>query len=102
MFLVSATAGQCSLFVAALSPQGWHRHLIRKLAPSGSQLLFLFNGTSYDDQPVMLTRAYYYWSRLLRLAGRSPADRPVFGVVGSSECALDDFPWRELSFVSDQ
>jgi len=103
MFLVSATAGECSLLVAVLSPEGWHRHVLRKLTPAGSQLIFLFNGITYEDQPVMLTRFYYYWSRLLRLAGGDPPLRPVFGIVGSPECGLDDIRWSELaSFRSNE
>ena len=44
LFLVSATASECRLLVAILSPEGWHRDVIRKLTPSDSQLIFVYNG----------------------------------------------------------
>src|SRR6476620_5873333 len=60
LFLVSATASECRLLVAVLSPEGWHRDVIRKLAPSDSQLIFVYNGIIYADQPTMLTRFNEY------------------------------------------
>ena len=97
MFLVSATEGDCRLFVAVLSPQGWHRHLIRRLTPVGSQLTFYFGGESYGDQPVLLTRTHEYWSRLLRSIGGSPPPSPVLGIIGLPACELDAIPWKELA-----
>jgi hypothetical protein len=97
LFMVSATAGQCRLLVALASPHGWHRHLIRQLAPTGGKVLFLYDGRSYDDQPVLRTRVYDYWSRWLRFLGGDPSPRPVYGVVGSPECAMDTLPWEKLA-----
>lgn len=90
LFSLSGLRGQCRLLVAVLSPHGWHRDVIRQIAPPDSQLLFLFDGASYRDQPLLLTRLDYYWSRLLRYAGINQPLRPVLGVVGSSECELDE------------
>ena len=58
-----------------LAPTGWHRHVIRQLAPAGGKVLFLYNGRSYKDQPVLLTRVYDYWSRFLA-SGRQSARAP--------------------------
>ena len=96
LFLVSATGGGCRLLVAVLAPEGWHRDVIRKLAPQDSQLIFVYNGTVYADQPVMLTRFNQYWSRLVRSVGGHSSSYPVFGIAGSPECALHDIKWNEL------
>jgi hypothetical protein len=97
MFLISATKGECRVFVALLSPQGWHRHLIRRLTPSGSRLTFYYEGKSYEDQPVRLTRTHDYWSRLLHSLGGSPSPNPVLGIIGLPACELDAIPWKELA-----
>lgn len=97
LFLVSATASECRLLVAILSPEGWHRDVIRKLTPSDSQLIFVYNGMIYADQPVMLTRLNVYWARLVRAVGGHPPSYPVLGIVGSPECALGDIKWTELA-----
>jgi hypothetical protein len=96
LFLVSATKGECRLLVALLSPHGWHRHVIRQLAQDGSQLVFHYDGMSYDEQPMLLTRFHDYRDRLLRFAGGSPPARPVLGIVGSPGCELDAVPWSTL------
>lgn len=97
MFLVSATMGECRLLVALASPQGWHRHIIRRLAPRGGRVLFYYDGRSYEDQPVLLTRIYDYWSRFLRFLGANPTPRPVYGVVASPDCPMDSMPWDQLT-----
>lgn len=98
LFSLSGLRGQCRLLVAVLSPHGWHRDVMRRLAPADSQLFFVFDGVSYPDQPLLLTRADYYWSRLLRYAGIDQPSMPVLGVVGSSACELDEISkldfWR--------
>lgn len=97
LFLLSATASECRLLVAVLSPEGWHRDVIRKLTPSDSQLIFVYNGMIYADQPVMLTRLNVYWARLVRAVGGHPPSYPVLGIVGSPKCALGDIKWIELA-----
>jgi hypothetical protein len=102
LFSLSAVAGECRLLVALLSPQGWHRDVIRKLAPPGDQLLFVFDGMTYPTQPVLLTRVHDYWSRFLRYAGGRPPLRPVLGIVGSPGCALAEMRWSELALRSEE
>jgi hypothetical protein len=89
LFPLAGVRGQCSLLVAVISPLGWHRDVIRKSAPPGSTTIFVFDGTSYRDQPVLRTRVDYYWTRFLRYAGFNHPVRPVLGIVGSPECELD-------------
>jgi hypothetical protein len=98
LFSLFAAKGQCHLFVAILSPHGWHRHVIRQIAPVGSDLRFVFDGALYPDQPLLRTRLDHYWGRVLRYAGFERPERPVLGIAGTSECGLDDMPaWRNFT-----
>jgi hypothetical protein len=89
LFSLSATKGQCLLLTAVLSPHGWHRDVIHKAVPDGGQVLFVFDGRIYPDQPVLLTRAAHYSRRFLRHAGFDAPPRPVLGIVGWPGCELD-------------
>ena len=100
--LISLTGikGPCRVLVAVLSPHGWHRDVIRKLAPPGSRTIFVFDGRTYHDQPTLRTRAAHYQTRILRYAGLNQPARPVLGVVGPSICELEKMvDWSELAVV---
>ena len=101
LFSLSATKGQCHLFVAVLSPHGWHRHVIRQIVSADSDVRFVFDGALYSDQPLVRTRLDHYWGRFLRYAGFERPERPVLGIAGTPECGLDDMPaWRKLTAAS--
>jgi hypothetical protein len=97
MFSISAKTGECRVLVAILSPHGWHREVVKKIAPQGSEVQFLYNGEIYDDQPVLRTRFDDYWYRFLRQAGGTSVQQPVFGIAETSECAVRNIPWARLS-----
>jgi hypothetical protein len=98
LFSLSATKGQCHLFVGVLSPHGWHRHVIRQIVPADRDVRFFIDGTLYADQPVLRTRFDHYWGRLLRYVGFDRPERPVLGIAGTPECGLDDMPaWRNFT-----
>jgi hypothetical protein len=94
---VSAAAGNCHLIASVIAPQGWNRSVLRQLAKGQDQLLFIYDGNFYPDQPVWLTWTDHYWRLLNRYAGRKLPFHPVLGIVGSSDCNLRNKPWRELS-----
>jgi hypothetical protein len=97
---LSGIKGPCRVLVAVLSPHGWHRDVIRKIAPPGSETIFVFNGKTYRDQPTLRTRAAHYQTRILRYAGLDQPARPVLGVVGPSICELEKMvDWSELAVV---
>lgn len=91
LIAVSGRSGGCQLLIAEAAPQGWHRHILRRVASDGDQFFFLFQGRKFQDQPVWLTRLSNYWNHYLR-----NRDEPIFGIVGSSSCDLDALPWQEL------
>jgi len=97
MFSMSARAGECRLLVAILSPQGWHRDIVKKLAPAGSEVFFFYAGKVYEDQPVMLTRFDDYRTRFLRYAGSASVQQPVLGIAETPACRDDHIPWNRLN-----
>ncbi|MGA7383960.1 MAG: hypothetical protein WBW81_04465 [Methylocella sp.] len=94
---VSGHSGGCQLFIAEVAPQGWQRHIPRRIASDGDHVFFFFRGHKYQDQPVWLTRPSGYWNIFLRNLGfRAPVE-PVLGIVASPPCDLNAFPWQELA-----
>jgi hypothetical protein len=97
MFSIAAHSGSCHILVAMLSPQGWHREVIKKLAPQDSNVFFFYNGKVYDDQPVLQTRFDDYWTRLVRSAGGNASQSPLFGIAQSPKCQNRPLAWIALS-----
>jgi hypothetical protein len=97
MFSIAAHSGECRILVAVLSPQGWHRDIIKKLAPDGSEVFFFYDGKVYDDQPVTRTRFDDYWTRFLRYAGTDSQQPPILGIAQSPECRKHTIAWNALS-----
>jgi hypothetical protein len=93
---VSAVNGGCYLRVAVVSPQGWHRQVVRRAAPPGSKVFFVIDGRIYQDQPVWRTRASFYWHRMNGLVGSHVATSLLLGVVASPDCDWLNGAWSEL------
>jgi hypothetical protein len=94
---VVGTAGDCQVRVTEVAPQGWQQGLLTALARN-QHLVFLFDGAGYPEQPMMRTRADFYWTRLNRYLGREAPSRPVLAVLSSSAC--ENLPLRELADLS--
>ncbi|MXQ13749.1 hypothetical protein [Microvirga makkahensis] len=94
---ISGTAGACSVRINDVMPQGWQQSLVAGIA-GDHHLVYLFNGKKYSEQPLLHTRADYYWSKLNRYAGRNVPTRPVMAVIFTPAC--DDLPLRELADLS--
>ena len=94
---VSGHSGGCQLFIAEVVPQGWQRHIPRRVASDGDQVFFFFRGHKYQDQPVWLTRLSGYWNIFLRTLGFKAPVEPVLGIVASPPCDLNAIPWQELA-----
>lgn len=97
--LIAAETVQCRLLVGVLSPLGWHRHVIRRMAGAGDEIKFLFEGKTYLKQPVWKTRAHHYWRQLHKHLGSAIPVRPALGIIAEPSCKLDDLPWRDLAEV---
>ncbi|WP_112662157.1 hypothetical protein [Microvirga flavescens] len=94
---VSGRAGTCSVLIAPVAPQGWHRSLIAKLA-GDKRVFYVFEGQIYAEQPILRTRAHYYWSKFNRYLGLSPVTRPVIAVIATPGC--ENVPVDELAALS--
>jgi hypothetical protein len=95
--LVAAVRGVCRLRIAIVSPRGWHRDIVRRLAEPDSRVFFVADGAVYQDQPIWRTRAYFYWRQLNGLSGRRLPAELTLGVIQSAECDWLDASWSELA-----
>jgi hypothetical protein len=94
---VSGTAGACHVRVVRVAPMGWHRSLVTQLA-TGNQLFYAFGGEIYSQQPIVRTRAYFYWSKLNLYFGLSRRHPPVLALIVAPGC--QNVPLRELAVLS--
>jgi hypothetical protein len=94
---VVGTAGDCQVRVTEVAPQGWQQGLLTALAQD-QNLVYLFGGASYPEQPMMRTRADFYWTRLNRYLGRNTPLHPVLAVISTSAC--ENRPLHELADLS--
>jgi hypothetical protein len=94
---VYGAAGACQVGIVEVSPQGWHRSLISRLA-AGKRLFYMFGGETYFEQPVMRTQTYAYWRKLNRYLGLRTPNRPVLALIAGPAC--QNVPLRELAVLS--
>jgi hypothetical protein len=92
-----ATKGGCNLRVAEISPIGWHRDVLSRLALPDERVAFVFEGNVFSAQPVWKTFIAHNWRRLLAYAGFHRPERPVLGIIASPGCALQELPWGEFA-----
>lgn len=95
---LSGAVGACRVLIARVSPEGWHRSLVTRVA-AGSQLFYTFGGEVYPGHPIMWTRAYHYWGKLNGYLGLNVSVPPVLAVVASPAC--ETTPLRELARLSE-
>jgi hypothetical protein len=93
----SGWSGDCRLVLVDVAPQGWYRNLLSRVASPSDQLLFIFRGRPYANQPVWWTRLYGYWSRVAVAIGWQTLPEPVYGVVASRRCDLTRMRWHEVT-----
>jgi hypothetical protein len=59
--------------------------------------MFVFDGEMYVHQPKWLTRFDHYFRKVSGWSGNWAVVNPVFGVLASSECDIDQLPWRNIA-----
>ena len=89
---VFSRSGGCQLRITVAAPQGWNRYILRRIASDGDHFFFLFRGRKYQELPIWQTRLSTYWTTLVRNRAE-----PVFGVLGSPSCDMDEIPWQDLA-----
>ena len=91
---VQAARASCKLLVASLAFGGEHRDPIRRMASQDDRVFFVFRGETYPHQPIWRTRFARYWTGLREQAGLKVAFSPLFGVIASPACELDQIRWE--------
>jgi hypothetical protein len=85
----------CQLQVIEAQARGYNQTSIRQMAGPTDDFFVIFQGAVYDAQPILQTRAYYYWDRLRREMGIAVPPRPVLAVIASAPCSARDLPWND-------
>jgi hypothetical protein len=96
---VKGNIGECHVLIAPIAPQGWHQALVTGMA-EGNQLFYFFEGQMYAEQPILRTRAHYYWRKLNRYLSLNVPDRPVLAAIATPTCA--SLPLSDLAVLTDR
>jgi hypothetical protein len=94
MPIVQATSGSCRLLVVELEPDGSSQELVRDLATATDDVLIIFGGKVYTQQPVLLTVTNYLWLKSLGKLGLVPRITPVIAAVASASCNIEELLWE--------
>lgn len=93
---VSATAPTCRMLVIKSPVLGWDRDTVRRFATAADQVLVVFRGKVYQEQPSWLVVSDFLWSRLRRELGLKFESNPVFTVIATTGCDAERLPWDQL------
>ena len=94
---IRASSRNCALMVVNVAAQGWQRDVVRSQAQRDDSILFVFDGSAYAEQPVLLTWIDYYRARLVRSLQISATSRPVAAIIASSGCDLAGMSWPKVT-----
>jgi len=78
---------------------GWDRDLVRRLADPSDEVLVLYRGKIYNEQPTWLTVSDFLWARMLRELGISSQEMPAYAIISPRNCHASILPWEELAGV---
>ena len=93
---VRATAPTCRILVIKSPVLAWDQDTVRRLATAADQVLVVFRGKVYQDQPSWLVVSDFLWSRLRRELGLKFESNPVFTVIATTSCEAERLPWDQL------
>ncbi|MET4700328.1 hypothetical protein ABIE65_003368 [Constrictibacter sp. MBR-5] len=97
---VRAISGPCELLALNVVPQGWQRDVVRSQAEPEDTILFIFDGTAYAEQPVLLTWVAHYHARLTHSLHMNGVLRPVIAIVASPGCDLTGMNWPKMTIAN--
>jgi hypothetical protein len=95
--IIEARSNVCHLLVGNISPYGVDTELVQHLGTATDRRFFVFRGTVYSQQPVLLTVVSHLGFRFLRDLGLVSGVPPVLAVVSS--CDAEQLPWSELRLL---
>jgi hypothetical protein len=93
---IFATAGSCRVLVAKSDPAGSDRDRIRAYGTAADRVFVVFSGRTYAEQPTWLTTFDWLWSKFRGELGFNANATPVFVVIATKNCGVEQFPWHQL------
>lgn len=95
-----AGLGDCMMYVIPISEQGWHQEVIRKVLADDQSLWFLFRGELYpNNQPRWPPLLGFYSSLALAYTGIGSGYEPIYAVVATKECHLEQINWQTFPAI---
>ncbi|MCO6049145.1 hypothetical protein NGM99_05000 [Mesorhizobium sp. RP14(2022)] len=96
---VTGTMGSCKVRIADVSPQGWYRSIISE-ERAKQRVAYSFEGTLYEDQPVLRTRLADYRARLLNYLSMMATPALVRAILVNPDCSTQQFRLEDASSLS--
>jgi hypothetical protein len=93
---IRASREACRMVILKTAPSGWRRKMISELTAATDQVLIVFRGMVYTEQPTWLTLVTHFWSSFLRKLGLQRYTTPVIAVIAPATCNVEGLPWYEL------
>jgi hypothetical protein len=97
---VTGTRDGCTLQIANVSPQGWHRAAVEWKA-AGKPILYAAGAELHDRQPIAGPLVRHYLRRLERYAGLEAPPLKVRAIIRSGDCPDSLIAPSELAALSD-
>lgn len=85
---IVGTRGDCRVRVADVAPEGWSRAIVAEQT-ADEDLAYAFDGTFFDEQPVLWTQLEKYRRRLVRYAGFHEPQLSIRAVAVAPSCPSD-------------
>ncbi|MBX3597424.1 MAG: hypothetical protein KF874_07625 [Rhizobiaceae bacterium] len=96
---VTGTRPDCRMQIANVSPQGWHRNIV-KWAGADRLVQYSAGGVLQPEQPLVGPLLHHYLNRLKRYAGIDAPPVKVRAILFDKNCAPDAIPAEELAALS--
>ena len=93
---IRAVDSTCHMRIMMPSYYGADRDMIRNLVTADDSVIFVHQGSVYQEQPILLTVSAELWARALRKMGLTDRHTPVLAVVAQRQCDADRLPWDQL------
>jgi hypothetical protein len=91
-----AVRNSCHMSVIIASNDGTDRDMTRSFVALDENLIFVYRGRVYQEQPTFLTVSAELSARALRKLGLTDRREFVLAVVAQRQCDADRLPWHEI------
>ena len=93
---IVAVNSSCRMRMFRISDDGSDRDRVRSLVNADESLIFIYQGTVYQEQPILLTVSAELWTRLLRKIGLTDRRDSILAVMAQRQCDVERLPWDQL------